>query len=192
MSTSVWTIPNILTVGRILAILPLGLCLAYGGQTGAWIAVALFCAMSISDFLDGWIARRYNMTSTFGRVMDPIADKVVIGVMLPVLIGLGLISGWHAIAVYLILTREFVISGLRECLAGDLVIHVTQLAKWKTTMQLVATGAVLLTAALPIVTPFALGLLWLAALLTVLSGIDYLRQAWPTLSQTTPKANETP
>ncbi|MEO0392711.1 MAG: CDP-diacylglycerol--glycerol-3-phosphate 3-phosphatidyltransferase [Pseudomonadota bacterium] len=183
MAASVWTIPNILTVGRMVAMIPLGLCLTYGGQTGAWIAFALYCAMSISDFLDGWIARRFGMTSTFGRVMDPIADKVVIGVMLPVLIGLGLISGWHAVAVYLILTREFVISGLRECLAGDLVIHVTLLAKWKTTMQLIATGAVLLTAALPVITPVALGLLWIAAALTVLSGLDYLRQAWPTLKQ---------
>lgn len=182
MASSVWTIPNLLTLGRMVAIIPLGLCLAYGGDIGAWIAFGLFCAMSISDFLDGWMARRYGMASTFGRVMDPIADKVVIGVMLPVLIGLGLITGWHAVAVYLILTREFVISGLRECLAGDLVIHVTKLAKWKTTMQLVATGAVLLTAALPLVTPVAFALLWLAAALTVLSGIDYLRQAWPSLS----------
>ena len=183
MANSVWTIPNILTVGRMIAIVPLALCLVYGGVMGAWIAFGLFCAMSISDFLDGWMARRFNMASTFGRVMDPIADKVVIGVMLPVLIGLGLIDGWHQVAVYLILTREFVISGLRECLAGDLVIHVTQLAKWKTTMQLVSTGAVLLTAALPLVTPIALGLLWIATALTVLSGIDYLRQAWPTLKQ---------
>ena len=76
-----------------------------------------------------------------------IADKVVIGVMMPLLIGLDLINGWHQLAVYLILTREFVISGLREYLAGSLIIHVTQLAKWKTTLQLVATGAILLAAA---------------------------------------------
>ncbi|MBV6631970.1 MAG: CDP-diacylglycerol--glycerol-3-phosphate 3-phosphatidyltransferase [Alphaproteobacteria bacterium] len=177
-----WTLPNILTIGRMVAMIPLGLALAYGGENGAWIAFALFCLMSVSDFLDGWIARRFNMASAFGRVMDPIADKVVVGVMLPLLIGMGLIEGWHTLAVYLILTREFVISGLREFLAGSLVIHVTTLAKWKTTMQLVATGAILLSAAWTPATLSAIGLLWVAALMTVVTGIDYLRQAWPSLS----------
>jgi cardiolipin synthase (CMP-forming) len=181
-SASVWTIPNILTIGRMVALLPLGLLLAYGGVAGAWAAFGIFILMSVSDFLDGWIARRFNMGSAFGRVMDPIADKVVIGVMLPLLLAMGLIDGWHQVAVYLILTREFVISGLREYLAGTLVIHVTKLAKWKTTLQLIATGAVLLSGALPVVTLPAMALLWVAALLTVVTGIDYLRQSWPSLT----------
>lgn len=166
----------------MLAMIPLGLALAYGGEAGAWFAFCLFVVMSISDFFDGWIARRFNMASAFGRVMDPIADKVVVGVMLPLLIGMGLIEAWHTLAVYLILTREFVISGLREYLAGSLVIHVTTLAKWKTTMQLVATGAVLLSAAWAPATLPAIALLWIAAALTVITGIDYLRQAWPSIS----------
>lgn len=183
MAHPIWTIPNILTISRMVAIVPLALALIYGGAAGAWIAFAIFCAMSITDFLDGFIARRFNMGSAFGRVMDPIADKVVIGVMMPLLIGLDLINGWHQLAVYLILTREFVISGLREYLAGSLIIHVTQLAKWKTTLQLVATGAILLAAALPVVIIPALALLWIAAGLTVITGIDYLRQAWPKLTE---------
>lgn len=174
-----WTLPNILTVGRMLALVPLWLALSFGGQPGAWLAFGIFCLMSVSDFLDGWIARRYNLGSTFGRVMDPIADKVVVGVMLPLLIAMGLITGWHQIAVYLILTREFVISGLREYLAGSMVIHVSRLAKWKTTAQLIATAALLLSAALPMVILPAQVLLWLAAALTVITGIDYLRQSWP-------------
>ncbi|MEO1531816.1 MAG: CDP-diacylglycerol--glycerol-3-phosphate 3-phosphatidyltransferase [Pseudomonadota bacterium] len=182
MAARVWTIPNMLTVGRILAApMLLALFLLFERSTAAPFALALFVVAALTDFVDGWIARRFDMGSAVGRMLDPIADKAMVIVCLMLLMALHADPAlpWElSLPAVLIALREVLVSGLREFL-GAVKLSVTQLAKWKTTAQLVAVG--LLLAALPgafgpALYPLGIGLLWIAAVLTLLSGWDYFRK----------------
>lgn len=214
----VWTIPNILTVFRIMAAPCVALVFAlFDRPLADWIAFGLFAAAAATDFLDGWLARRWGQVSEIGKMLDPIADKVMVIVALLVLLAHLSAFGFSSdvffypllIAAVLIVAREVLISGIREFL-GDVKLPVTQIAKWKTTMQLVAVGVGLFWG------PFhhavlkiefrSLGpldgekllaspvegfmvqahlwiggatviLMWIAALLTIVSGWDYFRKA---------------
>lgn len=137
-----WTLPNILTLARIVAVVPV-VALIEARQWAA--ALALFTVAALTDFLDGWIARRWQLQSELGRFLDPLADKIMVAGALIALIDARAIGGgaavWAAIA---ILTREIAVSGLREYLGPKrVVVHVTRLAKWKTATQLVALGLLL-------------------------------------------------
>jgi cardiolipin synthase len=184
-------LPNILTGGRLvltLAVLAL-LVLAAQARDGArlelqaWAFVA-FAVAAVTDFFDGWLARKLNATSLLGAILDPIADKVLVAAAIVGLIAAGQPS--VALPGGLILFREFSVSALRETLAPKgLRLPVTLLAKWKTTLQLLALGALMLVPAwsywgLPCDPDIqakaglgALGLLWLATLVTVWTGIEY-------------------
>jgi cardiolipin synthase len=145
-----------------------------------WVAVAVFIAAGVTDYLDGYYARIWNQQSAFGRMLDPIADKLLVASCLLMLAADGIIHGWTLWAAIVILCREILVSGLREYLAELRVsVPVTRLAKWKTTGQLVAVGFLVLGDAgdriLPVVTPIGLTLLWLSALLTLYTGYDYFR-----------------
>src|SRR6201997_2553959 len=177
------SLPNILTYARIAAIpVVIGCIFAQSIMDGPlwlrWVAVVVFIAAGVTDYLDGYYARIWNQQSAFGRMLDPIADKLLVASCLLMLAADGIIHGWSLWAAIVILCREILVSGLREYLAALRVsVPVTQLAKWKTTLQLVAVGFLIAgkagDAVVPVVTPIGLTLLWLSALLTLYTGWDY-------------------
>jgi CDP-diacylglycerol--glycerol-3-phosphate 3-phosphatidyltransferase/cardiolipin synthase len=175
------SLPNVLTYGRILAVPALVACLFFmDGDVARWSAFALFVLAGLTDWLDGYLARAWEQQSTLGRMLDPIADKLLVGAVLMMLVHDGTIGGWSIWAAIIILTREILVSGLREFLAElNVKVHVTQLAKWKTTMQMIALGVLLAGPAaekiVPGITTGGLVILWIAALLTLWTGYDYLK-----------------
>lgn len=174
-------LPNILTYGRIVAVAVLAGVLFFGQSDNArWIAFAIFVAACITDWLDGYLARIWSQQSNLGRMLDPIADKLLVGVTLLMLVYIGTIQGWSIWAAIIILSREILVSGLREFLAElNVKIHVTQLAKWKTALQFIALAMLLAGPAAEMIVPgttdAAVVILWISALLTLLTGYDYLK-----------------
>jgi CDP-diacylglycerol--glycerol-3-phosphate 3-phosphatidyltransferase len=135
-----WSVPNILTVARLVAAPLVGLVfLLLPRPLADWTALLLFLFASLTDYLDGWLARKWGQVSRFGAMLDPIADKAMVVIALAVLLGLHGISDWTLIPVTAILFREVFVSGLREFLGATAgLLKVTPLAKWKTTVQMVA------------------------------------------------------
>jgi cardiolipin synthase len=179
------SLPNILTYSRIVAIPVVIGCLYAQSILGAplwlrWVALFIFIAAGITDFLDGYYARMWDQQSALGRMLDPIADKLLVASCLLMLAADETIKGWALWAAIVILCREILVSGLREYLAAIRVsVPVSRLAKWKTTIQLVAVGFLIAGEAgeviLPSTTLIGIGLLWIAAILTIYTGWDYLR-----------------
>jgi cardiolipin synthase (CMP-forming) len=178
MSTS---LPNILTYGRIVAVPVLAGVLFFGTSDNArWLAFAIFVTACLTDWLDGYLARIWAQQSNLGRMLDPIADKLLVGATLLMLVYADTIGGWSIWAALIILAREILVSGLREFLAElNVKVHVTRLAKWKTAMQFIALSLLLAgpaaEAVLPGTTIAGVVLLWIAALLTLVTGYDYLK-----------------
>ncbi len=178
-------LPNLLTYARIAAVPAVVACLYWqtllgGGLWLRWAALAVFCAAGVTDILDGYFARAWQQQSSLGRMLDPIADKLLVSSCLLMLAADGTIRGWSLWAAIIILCREILVSGLREFLAELRVgVPVTRLAKWKTTLQLIAIGFLLAGKAgdlvVPYVTATGLTLLWLSAILTLYTGWDYFR-----------------
>jgi CDP-diacylglycerol--glycerol-3-phosphate 3-phosphatidyltransferase len=177
------TLPNQLTIGRILAIPVICLFLVSGWEWLRWLALLLYIAAAVTDWLDGFLARRMNLNSALGKMLDPIADKLLVGALLITFAWTRDLNGWDLIPAIAIMLREIFVSGLREYLGNrSISVPVTFLAKWKTTVQLVALGLI-------IAAPMLLGLgfishvfLWIAGGLTVWTGWEYLRSTWPHLS----------
>lgn len=175
------TLPNLLTLARI-GIIPVVVLLFYvEGETARWFNCTLFVAAAVTDFFDGWLARRSNQVSHLGRFLDPIADKLLVAAVLMLLVGFGHISPWSYPAAVIILMREILVSGLREFLAEIRVgMPVTRLAKWKTAFQLIALPVLILCGGATPVLGMPLDLvgellLWAAALMTLVTGYGYLR-----------------
>lgn len=174
------TLPNILTLSRIVTV-PVLVFLLWPG--GGWfdymLAFAVYCLMGVTDYFDGYLARARGTVSRLGVFLDPIADKIMVAAVILMLVFIGTIPGLHAIAALIILLREIMVSGLREFLAGlQVSVPVSQLAKWKTAFQLVSLGALILAGAVPQwpwVHDVGLVSLWMAAALTLVTGWDYLR-----------------
>jgi cardiolipin synthase len=187
MAKRAFNLPNMLTYGRILAVPLIVLCFFIEGTLQStdfarWTAFFLFALASITDFLDGYLARIWNQTSNIGKMLDPIADKLLISVCLLLMAAdtEKTIAGWSLWAAIIILCREILVSGLREYLADLKVsVPVTRIAKWKTTVQMLALGFLLAGPAgdkiLPYTTQIGITLLWIAALLTIYTGYDYFR-----------------
>ncbi|MFT4181251.1 MAG: CDP-diacylglycerol--glycerol-3-phosphate 3-phosphatidyltransferase [Rhizobium sp.] len=185
MASRAYSIPNLLTYGRILCVPLIVLCFFIEGKLegsdfARWVALWIFIVASITDFLDGYLARIWNQTSNIGRMLDPIADKLLVASILLLVAADGTIAGWSLWAAIIILCREILVSGLREYLAALKVsVPVTRIAKWKTTAQLVAIAFLLAGPAgdkvLPYTTEMGILLLWVAALLTIYTGYDYFR-----------------
>ncbi|MGV1792497.1 CDP-diacylglycerol--glycerol-3-phosphate 3-phosphatidyltransferase [Rhizobium lusitanum] len=185
MASRAYSIPNLLTYGRILCVPLIVLCFFVEGKLegsdfARWVALWIFVIASITDFLDGYLARIWNQTSNIGRMLDPIADKLLVSAILLLVAADGTIAGWSLWAAIIILCREILVSGLREYLAALKVsVPVTRIAKWKTTAQLVAIAFLLAGPAgdkvLPYTTEIGILLLWIAALLTIYTGYDYFR-----------------
>ena len=187
-------LPNALTILRIVLVPLFAIAFVLPGDLARAIAFLVFAAASVSDWLDGFAARKLKAGSDFGRMLDPIADKVLIAVALMMLVAEGtftqvkpngMLSLLKLVPAIIILSREILVSGLREFLAGTRVsVPVTVLAKVKTGAQMVAIGAMILT---PLANEFAPGipgtgytyvaylLLWVAAALTVYTGVIYFK-----------------
>jgi cardiolipin synthase len=185
MRKRAYNIPNMLTYGRIIAVPVVVLCFFLEGRLASseparWAAFAIFVIASVTDFLDGYLARLWKQSSNIGRMLDPIADKLLVSSVLLLLAADGTIAGWTLWAAIIILCREILVSGLREYLAALKVsVPVTQLAKWKTTLQLVAIGFLLAGPAadnyLDYMTETGIALLWASAVITLYTGYDYFR-----------------
>ncbi|OYU49951.1 MAG: CDP-diacylglycerol--glycerol-3-phosphate 3-phosphatidyltransferase [Rhizobiales bacterium PAR1] len=177
------SLPNLLTYGRIAAIpLIVGLLFWPGEPIMRWYALFIYALAGISDYLDGYLARAYAQQSSLGRMLDPIADKLLIAACLLMLVADGSIRSWSIWAAIVILSREILVSGLREFLAEIKVsVPVSKLAKWKTTAQIVCVGFLIAGVAgdqlLPKGWTSVSGtvLLWVAAILTIVTGYDYMK-----------------
>jgi cardiolipin synthase len=176
------SLPNLLTYGRILAVPALVACFFVTGDWGRWLAMSIFIAAGVTDILDGYLARAWQQQSALGRMLDPVADKLIVSAALMMLAADGTIASVSLIAGVIILCREILVSGLREFLGTLAVgVPVTRLAKWKTMLQMVAIGFLLAGSAgdkiFAYTTMTGLTLLWIAALLTLYTGYDYLLAA---------------
>lgn len=179
------SLPNLLTLSRILAVPILVFLLWRPTPVDYAITFVLYCIVGITDYLDGYLARAWGNISRVGQFLDPIADKIMVAAVLVMLISSRkanpepTIDGLHIIAALIILLREIIVSGLREFLAElKVLMPVSRLAKWKTTLQLVALGALILSGAVPAqgwVHDVGIVSLWAAAVLTLVTGWDYLR-----------------
>lgn len=179
-------LPNQLTIVRIAAVPVLCLFIGMGNGWLRWLALIIYVAAAISDWLDGVLARRMNLSSDLGRMLDPIADKLLVGGLIVIFAWTHDFSGLDLIPALAILFREIFISGLREFMGKrDVTVPVTFLAKWKTTVQLVALFFVILQGPWVGVWFIADILLWLAAILTVWTGWQYLLSVWPYFSAPT-------
>jgi cardiolipin synthase len=171
-------IANILTLSRIAAIPLIAALLFFDQPWVRWVSFALFAVACITDFFDGYIARRMDQVSALGRFLDPIADKLVVAAILMVMTAHGQIAGWVVLPALIILCREILVSGLREYLAELKVrLPVSMLAKWKTTGQMIAMGFLILGDVVPGLPLQVIGeaLMWIAAALTLITGYDYFR-----------------
>ncbi|MEB2846148.1 CDP-diacylglycerol--glycerol-3-phosphate 3-phosphatidyltransferase [Rhizobiales bacterium RZME27] len=185
MASRAYSIPNLLTYARIIAVPLIVLCFFVEGKLESsdfarWAGFWIFVVASITDYLDGYLARIWNQTSNIGRMLDPIADKLLVAAVLLLLAADQTIAGWSLWAAITILCREILVSGLREYLAAlKVAVPVTQIAKWKTTIQMVSIAFLLAGPAgeayLPYTTEIGLTLLWVAAILTFYTGYDYFR-----------------
>jgi len=178
-------IPNILTVGRILIVPFFVLAFYLPGSYGDLTALILFIVASFTDFLDGMLARLLGEESKLGELLDPIADKIIVATALILLVMDGTIRHYEVIAAIIILTREILISGLREFLArGKIKLPVSSLAKLKTVLQMVAIALLLSGETGNKIINFqdynaqTIGIifLWLSAALTLFTGYDYMRK----------------
>jgi cardiolipin synthase len=178
-------LPNILTYARIAAV-PVVVGVLFwqsifeGPLWLRWVALAVFIAAGVTDFLDGYFARIWGQQSSLGRMLDPIADKLLVAACLLMLAAGSTIRGWTLLAAVIILCREILVSGLREYLAElQVSVPVTRLAKWKTSAQMVAVGFLIAGEAgdrvVPVVSQVGILLLWLSAMLTLYTGYDYMR-----------------
>jgi len=176
-------VPNIITIARIAAIIPIAALVMSGDTTARSIALFLYIAAAASDWVDGYLARAWNQYSDLGRMLDPIADKMLVAILIAVLAWDRSLSGLDMIPAIAILFRETFIPGLREFLGNKtVVLPVTQLAKWKTTIQLVALAVILAAPLIPGLTLVASLILWVAGIITLWTGWQYLRASWPHLS----------
>ncbi|AJE49009.1 CDP-diacylglycerol--glycerol-3-phosphate 3-phosphatidyltransferase [Celeribacter indicus] len=182
-----WNLPNLLTVFRLLCAPGVALVFLILPRPAAdWAALILFVAASLTDYVDGYLARKWDQMSKFGAMLDPIADKAMVVTAIAVLTMLHGVNALIVLPAALILLRETFVSGLREYL-GDTAgtLKVTKLAKWKTTAQMVAIAVLFAygaTAAAPLFT-LGLAIFWIAAILTAMTGWDYLSKAMPYLKE---------
>ena len=193
-SDSIWTPANVVTLVRVV-LMPVWLLVAEAarldgdlgtGSAVAWVSFILFAAIALTDKLDGYLARSRGEVTTFGKFLDPIADKLCVTCALLYLLELEMV--W-SLAVLIIIAREFLVSGLRMVVASEgVVVAASNLGKWKTATTMLAIGGYLLAITLPVgqmasvLTLLSHVLMAAAVLLTAWSGIDYMIQCWPSVA----------
>lgn len=194
-------LPNLLTLSRIAAIPVLVVLVAIRAPWADFAACVVFSAAAITDYFDGKLARERQQITAFGRMLDPIADKLLVGAALMLLAGMGRLTDTALFPAIVILLREILVSGLREYLAGLAVgLPVTKLAKWKTGFQMGALGTLLAgdtgasVVGLSILPVSLIGelMLWTAAVLTLITGWDYLQAGLRHAGAARPARRETP
>ena len=172
-------ISNILTISRIIVIPIIVACIYLKNPLYGWVAFTLFCAASITDYFDGYLARIRNEVSNLGTFLDPIADKLLVAAVILILTSKEIIADWETIPALIILLREIAVSGLREYLAGIKVsVPVSKISKFKTAIQLIALAILILSESeinfIPILFIGKI-CLWSAGLLTLYTGYVYLK-----------------
>lgn len=182
MFRSFYTLPNLLSLFRIAVLPLLALCFYVGGEIAPWIATWLFVAACVTDFFDGLTARILGQTSALGKFLDHAADKVLVGGVILLLVAFDRLTGVWILAALIIFAREILISGLREFMAGrDAGVAVSWLGKWKAAVQMTAIAFLipgdLAEATVPHAGVIGHTLFLAAAVMTVISGWDYLRGA---------------
>jgi cardiolipin synthase (CMP-forming) len=175
------TIPNLLTLSRI-ALIPIIMAAFYtDSHVGRWVATFAFISACFTDFMDGYVARLWSQTTRFGQFLDPIADKLMVASTLMLLVGFGRIQPVSFLPAIIILCREILVSGLREFLSSLQVrMPVSALAKWKTAAQMGAISLLLIGDISPFggaVNLIGEGLLWVAAVLTLMTGYTYIKSS---------------
>jgi cardiolipin synthase len=181
------SLPNLLTLSRIVVI-PIIIGLFFiRGHWAAWTACGLFALAAITDYLDGYLARTWEQVSMIGKFLDPIADKLLVAAVLFMLVAVDKLNGIAVLPAVVILLREVLVSGLREFLAGIRVgMPVSRLAKWKTAIQMVALGILIVGNDGPVGIPVQeigeIGL-WAAGLLTLITGWDYMQAGWKHMNE---------
>ena len=192
--STIWTPANVVTILRV-ALVPAWLALAETQpptdgaaiSVGALLSAALFVLLALTDKLDGYLARSRGEVTTFGKFLDPIADKLVVIVALCFLLEHGLVNSW---VLLLVVAREFLVSGLRMVVAAKgTVIAASSLGKWKTATTMVSLSVLLVLRALP-AGPAAQALWWVgyvtlgaALVITAWSGVDYFVKSWPAIAE---------
>ncbi|MDB5478564.1 MAG: pgsA [Alphaproteobacteria bacterium] len=182
-------IPNILSITRLILIPFMVVLFLIPQPWAAWTCLVLYTIASISDYLDGYYARRYSQFSPVGVFLDPIADKLFVASVLLMFTATGRLTGLWAVPALLILMREIFIAGLREFLAGkEVKIPVTRLAKWKTGVQMGSMGFIIMYQHVTHKLYFSEMVEWIgktgilvAMVLTLITGWNYARNAWPHL-----------
>ena len=182
-----YSLPNLLTISRIVVIPVIFLSMYIHSAFWAMLAAVLFIVAAITDYFDGYFARARNETSAFGRLLDPIADKLLVSSALVVILVNNMVSPISYIPVVVILCREILVSGLREFLAEVRVgMPVTRLAKWKTGFQMTALSMILMSRVgiieiggtfVPVWGVLGEILLWVAGVLTFITGYDYFKKS---------------
>jgi cardiolipin synthase len=175
----VLNLPNILTLSRIVIIPLVVATFFFDSPAMRWVAVVMFAAAGITDFFDGYLARRANQVSHLGRFLDPIADKLLVASVLLLIVAFHRVGPWSYLPALVILLREIMVSGLREFLAElRISVPVSKLAKAKTTVQMIALGFLIVGSASPVWIPAELigeiGI-WIAAGITLITGYDYMK-----------------
>ena len=166
-------LPLYLTASRIFLVLPTALFLYIGNDVGRWLAAICFIIASITDYYDGYYARKLNSVTNLGKFFDPVADKILVSSILILLLQSGKVDPWMVI---LFVARDTIIGGVRAVAAADGIVIAAQSAgKWKAALQMIAIPMLLLNDLHPNIpnNKLGYGLLWLSVLLSVKSGIDY-------------------
>lgn len=175
-----WTLPNILTAARILMIPPIIALMLWDTPEARWTALGVYTLACVTDFFDGYIARQRKEVSALGKFLDPIADKLLVATLLMLLVGGARLEGVWSIAAIVILFREILVAGLREFLGpSDVKLPVSNMAKWKTTVQMFSLGFLIMGHVGNSVLPHTLLIgqvgVSIAALLTAFTGYQYLK-----------------
>ena len=174
-------LPNKLTVLRVVLIVPFVACMLMPGlgDAGVYASVAFFVVASLTDLLDGKIARKYNLVTNFGKFMDPLADKLLVAAALICLTANGRLAAWISI---IIISREFIISGFRLVASDNgVVIAASYWGKFKTTFQMIAVILMILN--LPVLRLVTDAFVWIALILTIVSLVDYLMKNHKVLTE---------
>ena len=179
-------IPNSLTSFRCFSSVIVPFFIIYGNEIGAILAPIIFIIAGITDFFDGFLARRYNVISNFGKIIDPVADKMLIISTLLALSMEGFFDYYFTfIPVLLIILREIFITGIREQTYNmNIILDVSVLAKWKTTIQIIACSTYLIWRSHPIffeskfIFLLSVFLIWFASIVTIITCYDYLKKVW--------------
>ena len=174
-------LPNKLTMARVIMIpfFVIFMLTGWGGEASKWISLAIFIVASLTDLLDGHIARKHNLVTNFGKFMDPLADKLLVCSAMICLVEMGRIPAWIVIV---IISREFIISGFRLIAAEQgIVIAASYWGKFKTTFQMIAV--ILMIVNLPVLHILTVACTWIALVLTVVSLVDYIAKNHKVLTE---------